>query len=87
MRAISLDAFVRNQAGQRDWGNAIMSPQTSEMMGYEQENLLKKYTTCSNTPEITAYALAAHHTDPRGARMFLEQAQQLGEDEMEEVAA
>jgi hypothetical protein len=34
-----------------------------------------------------AYALAAHHTDPRGARMFLEQAQQLGEDEMEEVAA
>jgi hypothetical protein len=28
-----------------------------------------------------AYALAAHHTDPRGARMFLEQAQQLGEEE------
>jgi hypothetical protein len=23
------------------------------MMGNEQENLLKKYTTCSNTPEIT----------------------------------
>jgi len=53
MRAISLDAFGRNQAGQRDWGNAIMSPQTSQMMGNEQENLLKKYTTCSNTPEIT----------------------------------
>ncbi|NJK82075.1 MAG: hypothetical protein HC914_20350, partial [Chloroflexaceae bacterium] len=34
-----------------------------------------------------AYALAAHHTDPRGARMFLEQAQQLGEDEMEVVHA
>jgi hypothetical protein len=34
-----------------------------------------------------AYALAAHHTDPRGARMFLEQAQQLDEEEMEEVGA
>jgi hypothetical protein len=48
MRAISPDAFARNQAGQRDRGDAIMSPQTRE-----RENLLKKYTTCSNTPEIT----------------------------------
>jgi hypothetical protein len=54
MRAISRDAFARNQAGQRDRGNAVMSSQMSEMMGNEQENLLKKYTTCSNTPEITA---------------------------------
>jgi hypothetical protein len=54
MRAIALDAFVRNRAGQRDWGNSIMSPQTSQMMGHEQENLLKKYLTCSNTPGITA---------------------------------
>jgi hypothetical protein len=54
MRAISLDTFVRNQAGQRDRGNAAMISQTSEMMGHEQENLLKKDTTCSNTPKITA---------------------------------
>jgi N-acetylmuramoyl-L-alanine amidase len=40
-----------------------MSPQTSEMMGYEQENLLKKYTTCSNTPEITVYG--------QGDRVFM----------------
>jgi hypothetical protein len=53
MRAISVDAFARNQAGQRDRGNAIMSPQTSEMMVHEQEKLLKKYLTCPNTPEIT----------------------------------
>jgi hypothetical protein len=32
-----------------------------------------------------AYALAAHHPDPRGARMFLEQAQQLDEEEVEEM--
>jgi hypothetical protein len=40
----------------------------SEMIGHEQENLLKKYTTCSNTPEITviepiAQRLAAAHID------------------------
>jgi hypothetical protein len=37
-----LDAFAQNQAGQRAWGNAIMSAQMSEMMGHEQGNLLKK---------------------------------------------
>jgi hypothetical protein len=30
------------------------------MMGNEQENLLKKYTTCSNTPEITDLVVARH---------------------------
>jgi hypothetical protein len=36
----------------------------SEMMGNEQENLLKKYTTCSNTPEITASMSAPQNSPP-----------------------
>jgi hypothetical protein len=40
--------------------------QTSQMMGNEQENLLKKYTTCSNTPgitEIKQYRVRHRRTD------------------------